>query len=484
MRYHSLIKFAIVTASLVCLARQVQATPVASPASGFTLSWNSFGGSLNSSTDAALAANGSSAFGSGQHSPNGGIHDIDNLIDGIYGNTNSWLSGANVATGETSFYVGVRLPQAFGLTQFAFGRDNGGEIGVSTDRTAGAYTIQFTTDPAVGLDSQWQTAGTVTIPTSGGNGEAADTNDSLRNLYSIGVTGGGALNATGFRIMAPSNAIIDELELYGTNLGGPTTYAPGVTAAPTGGFSITYNGNDGVNYSPTSATTVPNNLALASNGATAFADGALQPGGQHDIPKLNDGRYGNIYSWISNTGATQFAGIDLAGNQLYNISSIAFGRDNGLNSANGDADFRDRGAGVYTLQYTLLTSANASTGNTGDPITGWATVGTITIGPSSDILVGGGFSAYLRHEFDLLMGGLPITAGGMRLVFTNGNFILNGSDRAIDEIEIYGVAVPVPEPASTTLAVTMLTGVLIGAARRRQAGRNVARSVHSTWGIH
>ena len=45
----------------------------------------------------------------------------------------------------------------------------------------------------------------------------------------------------------------------------------------------------------------PRNLALASAGATARASGTLPGFSIHRLEHVSDGRYGNSFSWISNT---------------------------------------------------------------------------------------------------------------------------------------------------------------------------------------
>lgn len=62
----------------------------------------------------------------------------------------------------------------------------------------------------------------------------------------------------------------------------------------------------------------------------------------------------------------------------------------------------------------------------GDPLTGWADVGSIRITGSCDGARSGEFTANLRHEFPAL----GLDARGPRIECTNGN--------AIDELEVFG----------------------------------------------
>ena len=203
--------------------------------------------------------------------------------------------------------------------------------------------------------------------------------------------------------------------------------------APLGGYSITWNGNDGLFSSDTTGATVPNNIARATSGAIAFGTGELVA--PHAIADVNDGLYGNVNSWISAPSPTPSIGVNF-NTGVVNVTSIAFGRDNGLNTVNGDSaggiggQFQDRALGTYTIQRTLLTTP-ASAAFTGTAATGWETIGTITYTGDDDTIVGGAFTSYYRHEYQVSLGGNPVPATAIRLA--------NSSDQiAIDEIEVYG----------------------------------------------
>lgn len=205
--------------------------------------------------------------------------------------------------------------------------------------------------------------------------------------------------------------------------------------APAGGYTISWNGNDGQFSSDTSAA-VPSNIARSSGGAIAFGTGALVA--PHAIADVNDGLYGNVNSWISAPSATPSIGVNF-NTGVVNVTSIAFGRDNGLNTVNGDSaggvgvgggQFQDRALGTYNIQRTLLTTPASAT-FTGNAATGWETIGTITYAGNDDTVVGGLFTSYYRHEYQVSLGGNAVPATAIRLANSNDAI-------AIDEIEVYG----------------------------------------------
>ena len=205
------------------------------------------------------------------------------------------------------------------------------------------------------------------------------------------------------------------------------------TLSPAPGYTITWNGNDGLFSSDTTAATVPSNIARSSSGAIAFGTGALVA--PHAIADVNDGLYGNVNSWISAPSATPSIGVNF-NTGVVNMTSFAFGRDNGLNTANGDSaggisgQFQDRAAATYTIQRTLVTNP-AAAAVTGVAATGWENIGTITYSGNDDTIVGGLFTQYYRHEYGISLGGGAVPATAIRLAPSNDSV-------AIDEIEVYG----------------------------------------------
>ena len=239
----------------------------------------------------------------------------------------------------------------------------------------------------------------------------------------------------------------------------PAALHAAVSITPSAGFSITYDGNDGANFNaaaPPGGSIVPNNLALASNGATPFASSDL--GAQLNIPfhravNINDGFYGNSNSWISSDsdpGPQAFAGVRLTG--LVNLTGIAFGRDNGNNATDAcGGQCTDRSLGIYTLQFTNDAGAT------------WNNIGMLNYdGVGDDGVLGGAFTSYFRHQFGVsATGGAPIVANGVRILVPVSGL---GGGTAIDEIELFGT--PVPEPTGAALALLGLAGL---ALRRRRA---------------
>ncbi len=136
----------------------------------------------------------------------------------------------------------------------------------------------------------------------------------------------------------------------------------------------------------------------------------MWPAEAHKIEHLNDGKYGNNFSWLSLSDSS-FAGISL-GAEPVQISSLAFGRDN-------TGQFKDRAEGLYTLQYTTMENPDASTANSL-----WKTFATVKIDSDQ-------YSApHLRHRFDFA----PISATGVRIITTKAE---GGENIAIDEIELF-----------------------------------------------
>ncbi len=162
--------------------------------------------------------------------------------------------------------------------------------------------------------------------------------------------------------------------------------------------------------------TPPMNLARQP-GAMPFVIDSLAGFPIHNFTGLTDGNYGNSHSWIGNTGDPGFAGVSFGG--LFTIDSIAFGRDN-------LGDYADRTLGLYTLQYTRAASPGVGTTVTGDPDTGWATIGTLNYqGNGSGLFANP--SRRHRFKFD------PVDATGIRLLVPGTGL---GGGTCIDELEV------------------------------------------------
>ena len=69
----------------------------------------------------------------------------------------------------------------------------------------------------------------------------------------------------------------------------------------------------------------PRNVALASGGAKATASSTYPNNSSHKLEHLNDGRFGNERSWISNEPAQGWVRIELPG--VFQVQRIVWGRD-------------------------------------------------------------------------------------------------------------------------------------------------------------
>lgn len=230
-----------------------------------------------------------------------------------------------------------------------------------------------------------------------------------------------------------------------------------ITVNPFVGYTLTWDGNEGL-YN---AQAVPDNLALATNGATPIASSQLwpwlpaqtdpeevDPAPYHKTVNLNDGAYGNSFCWIGGEGvATPWAGVDFNG--TVSITSIAFGRDNAL------SNLKDRAGGLYTLQYTV----DANPGADPDAAT-WFSIGTVFIEEAVPYNASDA-TQQLRHEFAVGYEGAPIVATGFRLLVP-GTGMSFGT--AIDELEVFGAVVPEPSTYAA-LAGALALGLAI---RRRR----------------
>ena len=88
------------------------------------------------------------------------------------------------------------------------------------------------------------------------------------------------------------------------------------------------------------------NIALASVGGKATASSLLPGFPIHQIAHLNDGRYGNSWSWISNERGKGWAQIELP--RAVDVNRVVWGRDAGPKPR-----YRDRLATEYRLEVSL-----------------------------------------------------------------------------------------------------------------------------------
>lgn len=153
----------------------------------------------------------------------------DNLNDGTYGNSNSWIGGdADSGPG----FAGINLNGLFEVNRVAFGRDNGNTDtdacgGTCTDRWQGEYTFQYTQ-----VANADETTPVTNDPTTGwattfslnydqplvDDGPGGDFTAFLRHEFSVS-QGGQAVLASAIRVLVPATGLgggtaIDELEVY------------------------------------------------------------------------------------------------------------------------------------------------------------------------------------------------------------------------------------------------------------------------------
>ncbi len=150
------------------------------------------GGELSTTADLSLTG---TAFAK-DVIPGYAAHTIPHLNDGIYGNPNSWIGNS------ANSFCGISFATSRQIGRVAFGRDN---TGTYSDRTLGAYTVQFTTvaNPSAATpDASWTSIGLLTV-------DENIPSPSLRHVYEFP-----PVNATGLRLLVPSGACVDELEFY------------------------------------------------------------------------------------------------------------------------------------------------------------------------------------------------------------------------------------------------------------------------------
>ncbi|MCA9218197.1 MAG: hypothetical protein KDB27_34250 [Planctomycetales bacterium] len=420
------------------------------------------------------------AFATSELGPELGLdyHYIDNLNDGSYGNEYSWIGGDDNPFFDTFAGIDLGASPVANIQSIAFGRSNvlSGDNGcggfVCLDRHMGLYTLQYTQVPNPSSDLDFDTTGNPatgwveigTLEYGASDGPETNYNNTWqRHRYNFD-----PVDATGIRLIVPGTGLgggtaIDEIELYdmpGEFVAPPPPPSP-ITIEPALGFTISWDGNDGDHFDtepPPDGAIVPDNAALARNGATAFSSSDLGPelGIEfHVADNLNDGFYGNTNSWIGGSdnpfAPDAFAGIALDGEQL--ITSVAWGRDNGNDVADAcGGQCTDRSSGTYLLQYTLAQNPDESTEATGDASTGWKDIGEISYSLQSD-----DFTPYWRHEFAIDDGSGGVAATGLRIVVPMSGL---GGGTAIDEIEIYtGIGAPTVTIDELTQAI--LTGAPI-----------------------
>ncbi len=86
------------------------------------------------------------------------------------------------------------------------------------------------------------------------------------------------------------------------------------------------------------------NVALASHGTKARASSSLPGYAIHKLEHINDGKFGNSWSWISNEGGAGWVELELP--QIERIDRIEWGRDR-------EGMFQDRVATAYRIEVSI-----------------------------------------------------------------------------------------------------------------------------------
>ncbi|WP_406695001.1 DUF1553 domain-containing protein [Singulisphaera sp. Ch08] len=198
--------------------------------------------------------------------PGSAIHRLEHVNDGKYGNGRSWISDE-----KGRGWVLVELPDEVTIHKIVWSRDRQGEY---TDRLATAYTIEVGTS----LDALKTVASRLPLRSAV---SPRLTVDRFRPV---------AAKRLRFTILT-SNSIepcLDELEVF--------------TPGPQ-----------------------PRNVALASAGAKTKASGTYPGSAIHRLEHLNDGRYGNGRSWISNENGRGWVEVEFP--ETTTIDRVAWARD-------------------------------------------------------------------------------------------------------------------------------------------------------------
>ncbi len=186
--------------------------------------------------------------------------------------------------------------------------------------------------------------------------------------------------------------------------------------------------------------TAATDIALASNGGTAFAKDYYGSSPSHAVAHLNDGSYGDGNGWIANSQSS-FAGVTF--NKAYTISSLAFGRDN-------TGTYADRYTGTYIFQYTTVANPNAST-----PDSSWTSFGAFYLDSTYPNTINS-----FRHVYTFA----PISGVTGVRIEVSANSSGSANYIGIDELEVYAAT---PEPGTLSLLAAGLAGLLAYARRQR-----------------
>ncbi len=233
------------------------------------------------SKNVALAADGTKVTASGSRTS--AIHRIEHINDGQYGNSRSWMSNEHGRG-----WVQFELPQPTRIGKVVWGRDR---LGQFTDRLATAFTLEV----GESLDSMKRLAAVGTVRPAVSSQQNVDRFEALKTKR-LRFT----INAT--NSLEPC---VDEFEIF--NL-------------------------DGIN------------VGLAERGTKVTSSGDNVAADRHELRFVNDGKYGNARSWMSNAIGKGMLEFELPRDEV--IDRVVWGRDR-------EGKFKDRLATDYRLEVLL-----------------------------------------------------------------------------------------------------------------------------------
>ncbi|MCU0792698.1 MAG: hypothetical protein MUE42_07570 [Opitutaceae bacterium] len=189
------------------------------------------------------------------------------------------------------------------------------------------------------------------------------------------------------------------------------------------------------------------NVAAAANGAVAFGDSEY--GTPHFIPNINDGRYGNSYSWLAaNVGTVGsyeelFVGVGVVFSAPADITSLALGRDN-------TGQYTDRADAEYRIQYSTTPIAGFN------PATAvWNPIGVIFPLDNNPSSIRRLYSFGAGVISNVTAVRILTVAGGEHFDYSDynpeteetTNYYIPYAGQAIDELEVYSTTA-IPEPSA------------------------------------
>ncbi len=338
-------------------------------------------------TNHALASGGGVAFSSTDLGP---AFASPRVNDGVIDHTgNSWIP---TTTASTDF-VAVKFGAAQSVGAIVFH----GQTGYN-GRSAGTWSLQYTTDAAPAAGSAWTEIGTYTYA------EPSCAQPMPRSLFSFTPVAG----VTAVRLVLQSSACGNQLAVQELEAYSPVSLTPSVTGdAPVAG-----------------AIAGRPNLALASGGGAAFSSSDLTP--DYAAGRVNDGvinHSGNSYI-PATTAGTEFVGVAFA--TPADIDSLVY---------HGQTGYNGRSAGIWSLEYTKDATPSASSS--------WSGIGTYSYAePGCAVPMPRSF-----FSFNVIS-----NVTGVRLVLQNAACSIQ---LAVQELEAYGPLVSPPtidaQPAGGTV---------------------------------